>query len=187
MAVPVRSQPELTGPPVRAGATAHALRLGAALTVAVAIAQLSGMRFSYWLPLTALYVLRPDYEGTVRRAFERALGTMAGVAVASLLVTTFHPSDAAIIVALPGLAAVAYALYFANYALSSVLATVLVALLVELGGGSPIGALGDRLHRHGGRRRDRARGRHHEARCGASTACSCSSWAATRSSRSSRP
>jgi len=75
---------------------------------------------------------------------ERALGTLAGVAVASLLVTVCHPSDGAIVVLLAGLAAAAYAVYFACYALSSVLLTVLVALLVEFGGGSPIGALGDR-------------------------------------------
>ena len=49
------------------------------------------------------------------------------------------------VVLLAGLAATSYALYFANYALSQVLLTVLVALTAEFGGGSPIGALGDRL------------------------------------------
>jgi uncharacterized membrane protein YccC len=50
-----------------------------------------------------------------------------------------------IVLLLSALALPGYALYFANYALSTLLLTVSVALLVELGGGSPIGALGDRL------------------------------------------
>jgi len=43
------------------------------------------------------------------------------------------------------LAGAAYAVYLANYALFSVVLVVLVALLVEFSGGSPIGALIDRL------------------------------------------
>ena len=145
VALPLRRQPELIGPAVRSGARAHAARLAAGLTLAVAVYEAFGMRFGYWLPVTVLFVLRPDYDGTVIRVLERALGTMAGVALASVLVAACHPSDVAIVVLLAGLAATAYASYFASYALSSVLLTVLVALLVELGGGSPIGALGDRL------------------------------------------
>ena len=145
VAMPLRPQSEMTGPAVRSGTRAHAARLAAGLMISVAVYEAFGMRFGYWLPLTVLFVLRPDRNGTVIRVLERALGTVAGIALASLLVATCHPSDVAIVVLLAVLAAAAYALYFASYALSSVLLTVLVALLVELGGGSPIGALGDRF------------------------------------------
>jgi uncharacterized membrane protein YccC len=145
VALPLRPQSELTGPAVRSGARAHAARLAAGLTISVGVYEAFGMRFGYWLPVTVLFVLRPDLNGTVIRVLERALGTVAGVTLASLLVATCHPSDVATVVLLAVLAAAAYALYFASYALSSVLLTVLVALLVELGGGSPISALGDRL------------------------------------------
>ena len=144
LALPLRPQPDMSGTAVRSGAHAHAARLAVGLMIAVAAYQALDMRFGYWLPVTVLFVLKPSYETTVVRMLERALGTLAGIAIASLLVTVCHPSDAAIVVLLAGLAAAAYAVYFACYALSSVLLTVLVALLVEFGGGSPIGALGDR-------------------------------------------
>jgi uncharacterized membrane protein YccC len=136
---------ELTGPAVRSGVLAHAVRLGLALTVAVALYQALDLRFGYWLPVTVLFVLRPDRDGTVTRALERALGTIAGVALASLLLSSCHPPDGVIILLLSALALPGYVLYFANYTLSTLFLTVSVALLVELGGGSPIGALGDRL------------------------------------------
>jgi fusaric acid resistance family protein len=145
VALPLRAQAELTGPAVGSGARAHATRLAVGLTVAVAVYQAFGIRFGYWLPVTVLFVLRPDRNETVIRVIERALGTIAGVALASVLVAACHLSDAATVVLLALLAAASYALYFASYALSTVLLTVVVALLVELGGGSPIGALGDRL------------------------------------------
>jgi hypothetical protein len=144
LALPLRPQPDMSGTAVRSGAHGHAARLAVGLMIAVATYQALDMRFGYWLPVTVLFVLKPSYETTVVRMLERALGTLAGVAIASLLVTVCHPSDGAIVVLLAGLAAAAYAVYFACYALSSVLLTVLVALLVEFGGGSPIGALGDR-------------------------------------------
>jgi len=145
VALPLKPQPELTGPVVRSGAWAHAARLATALTLAVAVYEAFGMRFGYWLPVTVLFVLRPDRDATIVRALERATGTMVGVALASVLVTTWHPSKLAMVLLLAALAAAGYAFYFANYALSSALLTVLVALLVEFGGGSPVGALGDRL------------------------------------------
>ena len=83
--------------------------------------------------------------GAVREAALIVAGGLVGIALASLLVATCRPSDVATVVLLAFLAAAAYALCFASYALSSGLLTVLVALVVELGGGSPIGALGDRL------------------------------------------
>ena len=144
LALPLTPQPELTGPPVRSGVRAHGARLAVGLMVAVALYEAFDLRFGYWLPVTVLLVLQPTYERTIVRILERALGTLAGVAVASLCVTVVHPPDATIVVLLAVLAAAGYALYFASYALSTVLLTMLVALLVEFGGGSPIGALGDR-------------------------------------------
>jgi uncharacterized membrane protein YccC len=70
---------------------------------------------------------------------------MAGVTIAWAIVTAFSPSDATIVVLLAVLAAAAYALFPANYALFSVVLTVLIALLVEFSGGSPVGVLLDRV------------------------------------------
>jgi hypothetical protein len=145
IALALKPAPAQIGPAVRAGAVAHAARLAGALAVAVALYEACGLRFGYWLPLTVLLVLRPDRDGTVARVLERVLGTIAGVALASLFITVCHPSPAALVVLLAALAAAVFALYFASYTLSSLLLTVLIGLAAELGGGSAIGALGDRL------------------------------------------
>ena len=123
----------------------HAVRLGASLAVAGALYRGLSLGSGYWVPLAVLFVLKPDYGTTVSRALGRAVGTAVGVTIAWLIVTPFSPSDGLIVVLLAVLAYGAYAVFSASYALYSVLLAVLVALLVQFSGGSPVGALGDRL------------------------------------------
>jgi uncharacterized membrane protein YccC len=123
----------------------HAVRLAVALMVAVVAYRSLSLGRGYWVPLTVLFVLKPDYGTTFARGIGRAAGTMLGVALAWALVTALSPSDAAIVALLAFLTLAAYALYPANYALFSVLLTIVIALLAQFGGGSPIGALEDRL------------------------------------------
>ncbi len=64
----------------------HALRFGAALGTGVAIYWLLGMHeHGFWIPLTILFVLRPEQEETDRRLILRAVGTAAGLVVATAL------------------------------------------------------------------------------------------------------
>ena len=123
----------------------HAVRLGASLAVAGALYRGLSLGSGYWVPLAVLFVLKPDYGTTVSRALGRAVGTAVGVTIAWLIVTPFSPSDGLIVMLLAVLAYGAYAVFSASYALYSVLLAVLVALLVQFSGGSPVGALGDRL------------------------------------------
>ncbi len=130
---------------LRSSAFRHAARLSVALTVAAVAYRGLSLGSGYWVPLTVLFVLRPDYGSTITRGMGRTIGTMAGVTIGWTIVTLFSPSDAAIVVLLALLAGTAYAVYLANCALFSVVLVVLVALLVEFSGGSPVGALIDRL------------------------------------------
>jgi uncharacterized membrane protein YccC len=140
---PVRAlRGELT---LRSSAFRHAARLSVALMVAVIAYRGLSLGSGYWVPLTVLFVLKPDYGTTIARGIGRAIGTMAGVTIAWAIVTLFSPSDAEIVVLLALLAGAAYAVYPANYALFSVVLVVLVVLLVEFSGGSPVGALIDRI------------------------------------------
>ncbi len=140
---PVRAlRGELT---LHSSAFRHAARLSVALMVAVIAYRSLSLGSGYWVPLTVLFVLKPDYGTTIARGIGRTIGTMVGVTIAWTIVTLFSPSDAAIVILLALLAGAAYAVYLANYALFSVVLVVLVALLVEFSGGSPIGALIDRL------------------------------------------
>ncbi|MGO9976596.1 MAG: FUSC family protein [Solirubrobacteraceae bacterium] len=140
---PIRAlRAELT---LRSAAFRHAARLSGALIVAVLAYRSLSLGSGYWVPLTVLFVLKPDYGTTVARGIGRIAGTMAGVTIAWAVVTSFSPSDATIVALLAVLAAATYALFPANYALSSIVLTVLIALLVEFSGGSPVGALLDRV------------------------------------------
>jgi len=130
---------------LRSSTFRHAARLSVALVVAGIAYRGLPLGSGYWVPLTVLFVLRPDYGTTITRGVGRAAGTMAGVTIAWAIVTFSSPSGGAIVAMLALLAFAAYAVFPANYALFSVVLVVLIALLVEFSGGSPVGALVDRI------------------------------------------
>ncbi len=115
----------------------HAVRLSVALVVAGIVYRGLSLGSGYWVPLTVLFVLGPDYGTTITRGIGRAAGTVVGVTIAWVIVTPFSPSSEAIVALLAFLAFAAYAAFPANYALFSVVLTVLIALVVEFSGGSP--------------------------------------------------
>ncbi|MBV9050390.1 MAG: FUSC family protein [Solirubrobacterales bacterium] len=123
----------------------HAARLSVALIVAVVTYRAFSLGSGYWVPLTVLFLLKPDYGTTIVRSLQRALGTMIGVGLACALVAGLPASDTVIVGVLVVLVAAAYILYWANYALSTIVLTAVIALLVQFSGGSAIGALIDRL------------------------------------------
>ena len=129
----------------RSSAFRHAARLSIALMLAVVAYRVLPIGHGYWVPLTVLFVLKPDYLSTYSRGVGRALGTMLGVAIAAAIVTLGHPSEPVVLVLVTVLTFGAYTLFWANYALFSVLLTILVALLVAFAGGSAIGAVEERI------------------------------------------
>ena len=130
---------------LRSSAFRHAARLSVALVAAGIVYRGLSLGSGYWVPLTVLFVLKPDYGTTMARGIGRAAGTMAGVTIAWAIVTPFSPAPGAIVALLALLACVAYAVFPASYALFSVVLTVLIALLAEFSGGSSAGALLDRI------------------------------------------
>ena len=64
---------------LRSSAFRHAIRLGLTVAVAAAVAEISGLARGYWLPLTVLFVLRPDFGSTFTRGLQRYIGTALGV------------------------------------------------------------------------------------------------------------
>jgi uncharacterized membrane protein YccC len=129
----------------RSSAFRHATRLSIALMVAVLAYRVFPVGWGYWVPLTVLFVLRPDYLSTFSRGIGRAIGTMVGVAIASVIATTIAPPDWVIVVLLAVLAFGSYAVFPANYLIFTLIVTPLVALIVEFGGGSAVGAVDDRI------------------------------------------
>jgi uncharacterized membrane protein YccC len=61
----------------------HAVRLAICVAIASGVAHATGWHRAYWIPVTVVIVLRPDFAGTFARGLQRIAGTIAGVLVAS--------------------------------------------------------------------------------------------------------
>ncbi|HVA28025.1 MAG TPA: FUSC family protein, partial [Candidatus Baltobacteraceae bacterium] len=64
----------------------HAIRLAIVLSLCAFIAHSFQWQRGYWMTLTAVLVLRPDFTTTISRGIARIAGTVAGVAIATALV-----------------------------------------------------------------------------------------------------
>ena len=70
----------------------HALRLSIGAVLGILIYTLLPIRQGFWIGLTLLFVLKPDFSLTFQRFFSRILGTVSGVgAVYVILVTVQDP------------------------------------------------------------------------------------------------
>lgn len=109
----------------------HAVRVALASTAALAIASAIDLEYGYWILLTVFLLLRPYRSATITRAVQRALGTVAGVAIAAALVALI-PQQAALIAITIVFAALGASVLQLNYALFSLFVTPTFLLLVEL-------------------------------------------------------
>ena len=110
----------------------HALRWGAALGAGVAIYRFVDLQgHGYWIPLTILFVLKPSADDTWERLAMRAVGTIAGLLIATLLAEALGASPVPVAIALGVAGALAYALLALEYALFTAAITVFVVLLTD--------------------------------------------------------
>ena len=150
----LRSNVTLASPSMR-----HALRFGVAMAVGVAIYRIADYRdHGYWVPLTILFVLKPDPDQTTERIAMRAVGTLAGLVLATGLAAVLTNDVIPTTIVLTLTAALAYALLAIEYALFTTAITIYVVLLTDTLGSDPLDAAGERAAR------DRDRDRHRRAR-----------------------
>lgn len=123
----------------------HALRLAVALPVAVLVAHELAARRGYWVPLTTLLLLRPDFAATVTRGLARFGGTVVGVTLATLLTDWLHPRGALLVGLVAVLGYGAFATFRVGYALYSVFIAALVVFLVSVATPDSSGLAADRL------------------------------------------
>ncbi len=110
----------------------HAARMAVTLGIAMAVARLGPLQRGYWVPMTALLVLRPDFRTTFTRGVARIVGTLLGAVLATVIVTELHPSqnldaDLAIL-----FAALGYFVFGLNYAVYTATVTAYVVFLLAL-------------------------------------------------------
>jgi uncharacterized membrane protein YccC len=115
----------------------HAVRLA----VMVAIGELLGRGFywqrSYWIPMTMVLVLKPDFATTFSRGLLRIGGTFAGLLVATAL---FHFLPASVAMQIILIFVFTYLLRWvgpANYGIFAIAISALVVLLIAITGLSP--------------------------------------------------
>ena len=112
----------------------HALRLAVVAAIGEIVAQASGLPHGYWIVLTILIVLRPDYAGTIYRGVQRAGGTVIGAGLGVATALLLHVGTAALVAAIGVTMTVAYAVFAVNYLLFAVFLTdFVVGLLALLG------------------------------------------------------
>jgi hypothetical protein len=110
----------------------HAIRFGGSLALGVAIYRVFDMdNHGFWIPLTILFVMRPDRDETYLRLVLRAVGTVLGLIGATAVAEAFGGSDLVVIVVLTVATALALGLLTVQYALFTAAITVYVVLLTD--------------------------------------------------------
>jgi uncharacterized membrane protein YccC len=110
----------------------HALRLAVVAGIGEVVAQATGLPHGYWIVLTILIVLRPDYASTIYRGVQRAAGTVLGAGLGLATALLLHAGPGVLVAAVGVTMTVAYAVFAVNYLLFAVFLTDFVVTLLAL-------------------------------------------------------
>lgn len=111
---------------------AYSLRLMVTVGVSTEIYLRLHFASGYWVPMTALLVLKPGLADTASRAIARTLGTIAGAWLVTVLVSHFPPSTEALAAFTLLFAWLSYATLNVNYGMFSVCITGYIVFLLSL-------------------------------------------------------
>jgi hypothetical protein len=130
---------------LRSSSFRHGLRFGAALGAGVALYWLLGIHeHGFWIPLTILFVMRPQKDETFRRLALRAIGTAIGLVIATALAEWLRGDELAIALCLTIATGFAYGLLTVQYALFTAAITTYAVLLADSIGETAFHAAGER-------------------------------------------
>ena len=130
---------------IRRNSISYVARLSIVLVMSTALYRYYQVRNGYWIPMTALLVLKPQWGHTLSRGIARMLGTVAG-AVIALMLAKLLPFPAWVLPTLVVVSAFGcYALQAVNYAAFSVFITLYIVFLFRFGGFSETKAAHIRL------------------------------------------
>ena len=110
----------------------YSVRLMITLAVSTEIYRQMNFASGYWIPMTALLVLKPGIADTASRAIARTLGTIAGAWVVSIIVAHTSPSPLWLAFFTLVFAWLSYATLNVNYALFAVCITGYIVFLLSL-------------------------------------------------------
>jgi multisubunit Na+/H+ antiporter MnhF subunit len=110
----------------------YALLLALTGLVAQGIALLLHFQNAYWIPMTALIIMKPDLLLTNVRSIARIGGTFVGAALATLAAMTLRPDGIWLSVLIVLSVYLAYALQNVNYALYAIPLTSYIAFILAV-------------------------------------------------------
>src|SRR6202453_2038856 len=113
-------------------AVPYAIRLALTLMVSTEIYRHFGFANGYWIPMTALLVLRPGLSDTASRAIARTIGTLAGGMLASFSLAHLTPAQPTLAFLALFLAWFSYSLNNVNYGLFTLCLTAYIVCLLAL-------------------------------------------------------
>ncbi|WP_438484214.1 FUSC family protein [Streptomyces sp. S186] len=108
----------------------YAASLGLCVGIAAALARIPALERSYWIALTVVFVLKPDFGSVFVRALLRALGTALGVLIAAAVIGWLPRSwtDAVVLAALGACLSLGI---LCNYGWQTAFLTAAILLLTE--------------------------------------------------------
>ena len=110
----------------------YSLRLAVTLALTTDIYRRLHFASGYWIPMTALIVLKPGLTDTANRAIARTIGTLAGAILASFCLAHVHPSTLLLASVTLLFVWLSYGTTSVNYALFSVFITGYIVFLLSL-------------------------------------------------------
>lgn len=119
---------------LRSGALRHAVRLAVAAAVGAGLYRAVDLWHGYWVPLTILFILRPEFGSTFTRGLQRYAGTALGVVIATVIAAALHPGPYALATITTVMAVSMFAFLIANYGLFVVSVTVFIVFVSAFAG-----------------------------------------------------
>jgi uncharacterized membrane protein YccC len=116
---------------LRSSSFRHALRLGAATAIGGLLAASEHLVRGYWIPMTVVIVLKPNFGGTLQRSVQRITGTVLGALLGALLVLA-SPEPWVLWAVLPVLVFFTFGLRNHNYTLFALALTPTVLLMLDI-------------------------------------------------------
>jgi uncharacterized membrane protein YccC len=113
----------------------HGVRLAVTLASTTALYHAFSLPRGYWVTLTALIVLKPEFQETFARGVGRVAGTVLGATLATVVTATLHPGHATLVLLVLACVWSGYAVFRINYAVFSICITGYVVFLMVLAGG----------------------------------------------------
>jgi uncharacterized membrane protein YccC len=112
----------------------HAVRLTITIGLCTAIYRVLEIERGYWIALTALLVLRPEFQDTFARGLGRIAGTIIGAMIATVVVWAWTPGPVGLMMLVLVFVWGCYALVRINYAVFTVSVTGYVIFILMLSG-----------------------------------------------------